>query len=427
MRSALLSAVLAACVAGQEAGRAPAPESAEACVRAIVSAETTWQLVDACEKRLAGLPAREVMPLLAREPFVDMPGGGIYNSGGSAERDRDARVEWRAFYSLRRVWDALMRNAEIEDLRIALVAASGGKTDDDLACVELYRHHRKYSKDGEPRDPRDRIFFEAGERVMRDSRRPADDRIKGAGVVLRQGARKAEVCEFALSLPIGPTLFLPSTEGLDRILEARVITRAFEHVEAQVAAHPDNVHFGYNAVRGLERIIGRIFAPAHRDPKYRGEHGLKPEFFSETVANALAWWKEHQQEYTPAAAESRRAAEDRAKAEADQREHAAGVERARNAAVPLKTGQRRHVTLGSVVTFPTEREATQYCIYAGSPRSAKAAEDWVSKHGTIHDLGTVFEVVQARGDALARARFLGDSEVVWVSSRQAAENAAAER
>ena len=72
---------------------------------------------------------------------------------------------------------------------------------------------------------------------------------------------------------------------------------------------------------------------------------------------------------------------------------------------------------------------TIYCANAWrTVRGAKeSTEDHVSKHGTKRDIGARFEVVHARGDALARVRFVGDAEVTWVASREVLENAAAER
>jgi hypothetical protein len=81
------------------------------------------------------------------------------------------------------------------------------------------------------------------------------------------------------------------------------------------------------------------------------------------------------------------------------------------------------------VTFPTDQGATQYRLYTGArvPGEKKLIEDWIAKNGTVHDVGSSFEVVEARGDALARVRFAGCAEATWVSSREMNENSAVER
>ena len=168
-----------------------------------------------------------------------------------------------------------------------------------------------------------------------------------------------------------------------------------------------------------------------RDPKYGSTIGsLRQVYWSDTVANAVAWWKEHRDEYTPEALET--AAPRKRRAPRPRPRNASGP-RPRSASgtreVPLQTGQWRRVTIGTVVTFPDERGATIHCMNAGSTVAGakKFTEDHVAKHGTKREIGARFEVVHARGDALARVRFVGDAEVTWVASREVLENAAAER
>jgi hypothetical protein len=420
---------------GQERSPLDAPNAASECLQRLCSADTHWKLFAACEERLKALPATEVMPLVSEHALDKMPASfGIWNGSGSAESERDGPLPWRIYYSLHRIWRHHIQHAPVDDLRRILVATSGGKMDDDRACVELYLDHRRYGVDGEPPDPRDVVFGATADRVLRDTKRELADRCAGASV-LRMMGRQEETLDVLLELP--------STRQVIELLagaatiEPRAVTKAFEYVEATIQANPGYVHAAYFAALDAERVLDATssksrFAPDPSDPKYQPPPeggGLKDEFFQETVDNALAWWKEHRTEYTPEALERRRAAEARAKAEAEEHERAAAAERERNKQVRLQTGQRRRVTIGTVVTFSTEHDVVQYILYAGTPTpsSQESAADHVAKYGTRRESGALFEVVDARGDCLARARFDGDSEVTWVFSREALENAAAER
>ncbi len=60
---------------------------------------------------------------------------------------------------------------------------------------------------------------------------------------------------------------------------------------------------GYGLARTLGRYVDQHqeFAPNQSDPKYQGENGnLTESFFSDTVANAQAWWKENRASYEQA-------------------------------------------------------------------------------------------------------------------------------
>jgi len=441
-RAPLLVSMLAAFAAGQEAPTVEAPQFASSCVRVLASPETDWKLMAACEARLALLPARDVMPLVASHELREMPSSriGICPGSGSAEADRECPLSWRVHYSLRRVWDHQLKTAPIEELRPILVATSNGKMDDDFALVHLYRHNRRYSLPSEPTDPRDVVFSAAADRVMRDDKRSVEDRCAGASVLWTMGRQKDTV-EVLLGMPSNREVILLLAGTATT--EPRAVPKAFEFLEGVISKKPDNLYEKFLAADSVGRVLEPSlsdksrFNPDIRDPKYHRplegavlQQELLPElYWADTVANAVAWWKEHRDEYTPEALERRRIEEARAKAEAEERERAAAAERARNAEVPLGTGQWRRVTIGTVVTFPDERGATIYCANAWrTVRGAKeSTEDHVAKHGTKRDISARFEVVHARGDALARVRFVGDSEVTWVASREVLQNAAAER
>lgn len=423
--------LLAGLAVGQEGSPIDAPNAASECLQLLCSADTHWKLFAACEERSKELPATEVMPLVSVHALYGMPAGGIWNGTGSAESERDGPLRWRVYYSLHRIWRHHIQYASIDDLRRILVTMSGGRMDDDRACVELYCNHRRYGVDGGPPDPRDVVFGAAADRVLRDAKRSLEDRCAGASA-LRMMGRQEETLDVLLQLP--------STREVIELLagtgtiEPRAVRKAFEYLEATIQADPGRVHAAYFAALDAESVLDATnprsrFSPDSGDPKYQGGFRLPDEFFQETVDNALAWWNEHRNEFTPEALERRRTEEALAKAEAEEHERTTAAERARNKLVPLRTGQRRRVTLGAVVTFRTEHDAFQYLLYAGSsvPGSKEDAAEHAARYGTSRETGAAFEVVDARGDALAHVRFDGDSEVTWVSSKEALENAAAER
>ena len=79
--------------------------------------------------------------------------------------------------------------------------------------------------------------------------------------------------------------------------KARVLRYAFGVIQAQRAEHPDRLDYGYCLARSLEGYLRTPFVPNQSDLKYKGEHGLKNEFFIETVENALSWWEKNKTAY----------------------------------------------------------------------------------------------------------------------------------
>lgn len=420
---------------GQEAATSnDAPATARECLERLGSDDTRWEVFADCEKRLLLLPAAEVMPLVAAHPLYALPARPIWNGRGTPELERDGPLPWRVHWSLQRVWRHHLRYAPIDDLRKILVATSGGRMDDDLAYLTLFQHHRRFGVPGRRPDPRDAVFDEAAVRVLRDPRRSVEDRCEGASVLQGLG-RRAETLEVLLRLPSTDRVIglLAGTAEID----PRAVPKAFGYLEATIRDNPGQVHAAYFAAISVARVLQASsercpFSPDPSDPKYQPPPeggGLRDEFFQETVDNALAWWAAHRDEYTPEGLERRRAEEARARAEVEERERREAAEREHNARVPLQTGQRRRVTLGAVVTFATDRDAVQYLLHVGSSNrsSVDPAADHAARHGKSHAAGSAFEVVEARGDALARVRFDSDGEVAWASSREALENATAER
>ena len=200
------------------------------------------------------------MPLVASHELREMPGSRtgrvmIWNGTGSAEEERDGPLPWRVHYSLRRVWDHHLKTASIEDLRRILVTTSNGKMDDDIALIDLYRHHRRYTVQGEPSDPRDVVFGAAAERVMRDDKRSLEDRCAGASVLWPLG-RQRDTVEVLLGMP-------SSREVIGLLVgtgtsEPRAVPKAFEFLEEVIRRKPGSLYERFLAAD----LVGRVLEPA---------------------------------------------------------------------------------------------------------------------------------------------------------------------
>ena len=77
-----------------------------------------------------------------------------------------------------------------------------------------------------------------------------------------------------------------------------VLAAGFE----MLAALPDGeLQHGYFVASRMGRILkaSNDFKPDHKDPTYQEKHGLKDEFFIDTVLNARAWYENNKHEFEP--------------------------------------------------------------------------------------------------------------------------------
>lgn len=243
-----------------------------------------------CEARLRALPARDVLQRISREPLSAMPEGPVFNSGGTAESDAGGPLAWQVHYALQRVRHHHLRHASSSELREALMAeaATGKGADPDLVDLEIFFTHR---------GPPDPAMGAVGLRVMGDGARPEQQRRKAAQALLEldRGRYYLQVVDFAASLPRAGDLLDLLSRRPEHVKgpDARILRKEFAHLEVLAAANPASPHEAYFLAASLEDYVGEGFRPGNPEP-YRHATGLTDAYFFDTVKNALAWWRTHE-------------------------------------------------------------------------------------------------------------------------------------
>jgi hypothetical protein len=145
--------------------------------------------------------------------------------------------------------------------------------------------------------------------ILRDRWADEHARTQAAGVLLEHRYEKyyPQVRTIMVSSPLGmkDTLFRSLIESnpvrqheyYERqrtvpIPDPVLITAGFDLMEQWVESS-GRVQSGYHTALFLGEILDQEFKPDQNLPQYKGEHGLKDEFFETPVRRARAWWAQN--------------------------------------------------------------------------------------------------------------------------------------
>ena len=269
------------------AGR-PVDDAVATLVARLADVGTPWAERSAAEDALVTKPAGEVLIALLPHIGKGMPPGGIWNSAGRRSEEQ-APAAWQAYYAVGRVWDGQIGN---------MSSAGGGailgeilaKAPTPAAKVRvLYSIARRSWPGLEP----------AVAKLLRDEKEPVNVRTAAALPLVLYGSRDyhADLLAAFDKEPAHTNRKLWFERLVDPRHKARsgvdpqVVARGFALVEAERAAVPAKGDGSYFLVVAIGSYVGQDFMPPQSGPRYVTPTGLSEAFFSDTVENALRWWK----------------------------------------------------------------------------------------------------------------------------------------
>lgn len=259
-------------------------------VAELVNARTTNERRDALVGTLSAAPFHEVAPLVLphkREHATPAEPG----MGAKPWLEDAHSVRARIWYALGAVWESQIAGGSDAAKAAVLLSMleAGDHARDRSDLIPAIGHH--WVADAEPR-----LAAVLGRRSE-----PAEVRVAAAVELLRRASIDRYV-------PAAVALVrdLPSSRRSDAYRDLAnlgdavrasrpdsreaLVDLGFELLEAD--ANPDGRYFLARTVGFLLDAPGE-FAPNVRDPQYRGPNSLTPEFFEQTVRNALAWRTAH--------------------------------------------------------------------------------------------------------------------------------------
>ncbi len=207
----------------------------------------------------------------------------LYPGGGN---ERLLPIECQIFYAVSRSWDQHVRILPRNTSGVVLLDLFKRTSSSELKTRLLGDIYYRWVDDAEP-------IISA---LLKDDQENSQCRIAAGRVLLRHGLENyhEQILNFAKT---SDHLFIRerwwdllvdmrhrSKSGVD----ARVVEMGFELILEAKRQHPDYAHAGSFIACGLGRYVGENFQP-DQTKRYRSKHGLKDEFFADTVKNALHW------------------------------------------------------------------------------------------------------------------------------------------
>jgi hypothetical protein len=274
-----------------------------------VSAEVRAEAQD----RLAAAEFRSIMPRLAGLIHSHQIEFGL-RSGIASPCDKPEKLTERARIGckLRQLWRLHMAaaKADRQDVELMLDLLENPSVGEgkrlviwDLTTrIQIALDHYQWSFLPTLQEVMQRL-----ERFVRDTREPDHIRRVLLVILLRHGDQN-KYLDLALELSDtgatslgGSDLFRHCTEALrpDKLSpenRRKYLHRAFSLLEQVDDGHSGHGYFlacQLGGFVGVPREGQGSFVPDSRLPEYRGPHGLREQFFQDTVSNACKWWEEN--------------------------------------------------------------------------------------------------------------------------------------
>jgi hypothetical protein len=271
----------------------PTDAGPEELVARMTDPKASFQERCAAEDALTKVRPEAALPKLLPQLAKGMPEGGIWNSLGTREADRDAPIPWQIYYAVGRVWSQQIKALPRKEGGAVLVALLKSVTKDKEKYHVLSALGTRWDPSAEAELAK--LLLDAGE--PGDNRRAAALALIVHGKedyrdAMLQAAAKADHGDQVRWYELLSDPQLKQRTGAD----PRVVRLGFKLIEAEKARSPDSIHGAYFLALKTGRYLGEEFAPNVRDPRYRGKEGrLSEQYFADTVSNALRWWdKNHE-------------------------------------------------------------------------------------------------------------------------------------
>lgn len=263
-----------------------AAPSAEDLVATMTDKTAAWDARCAAEDSLTNLPPQTILPLLLPHIGKGMPSPAVWNSAGR-DFDKRAPIEWQVFYAVARSW-----NRQVD----SLPRDSGG-----TVLLTLLGAAKETSE-------RSRVLMDLTHRWVPDAETPVATLLKNPeeDLMVRTTAALALILHGQADyhdLLLGYAKegsFADRKRWFDLLsdprhkkktgVDAKVVRMGFSLIEEDRRVSPGYVHGAYFLAIKTGDYVGKEFKPDQKAERYQGEHGLKENFFADTVANALSWW-----------------------------------------------------------------------------------------------------------------------------------------
>ena len=290
-------------VLGDAVQSEPSSAIAERLIAGLSSPGRTAEDMEEAEAKLQEMAPQVVIPLLVPRIAQGMPGGGIWNSLGSAKGDAKAPPKWRAFYSHHRVWDQVApRDAKLTAQLLAKHLSTAKTPQEQGALISQIETYWDDSAEKPIAS------------IMRRFRDDNSSWLTAAACLLRhkRGKYDADFKQLVKQLPADTWQTMNTkASAVELLLSERATARRRNEIGALAPVplpllDPELLAIGFgllNAMEGHKKgfgyflavdlgdYVGQDFQPNRKDGNYEGANGLKEEYFADYSQNALDWWE----------------------------------------------------------------------------------------------------------------------------------------